>query len=87
MSEAIDLQIANNLKEKGLRMEMISAYTIDNTSVNYGKYKSVYQKMKTNNAGIIKANCIAHVVHNCAKYAGDQLDIDIESTTNKIYSQ
>lgn len=85
-SESIHRQITNKLKENGLRLEMISAYTADNASVNYGKFKSVYQKLKADNAAIIKANCMAHVVHNCAKYAGDKLDIDIECTTNKIYS-
>lgn len=85
-SESIHRQITNKLKENGLRLEMISAYTADNASVNYGKYNSVYQKLKADNASIIKANCMAHIVHNCAKYAGDRLDIDIECTTNKIYS-
>lgn len=27
---------------------------------------------------------MVHVVRNCGKYAGDRLDIDIESTVNKI---
>lgn len=58
---------------------MISAYTADNASVNYGKYNSVFQKLKADNSGIIKANCMAHIVHNGAKDAGDRLDIDIQS--------
>ncbi|XP_046896474.1 uncharacterized protein LOC124487236 [Hypomesus transpacificus] len=65
---------------------MISAYTADNASVNYGKNNSVYQKLKAENSGIIKANCMAHIVHNCAKHAGDMLNIDIESVVNKIFS-
>uniref|UniRef100_A0A3B3QSD6 DUF4371 domain-containing protein n=1 Tax=Paramormyrops kingsleyae TaxID=1676925 RepID=A0A3B3QSD6_9TELE len=84
-SESIHHQITSKLKENGLRLEMISAYTADNASVNYGKYKSVYQKLKADNAGIIKANCMAHIVRNGAKYAADRLDIDIECTINKIY--
>lgn len=56
---------------------MISAYTGDNASVNYGKYNSVFQKLNEDNSGIIKANCIAHIGHNCAKHAGDRLNIDI----------
>uniref|UniRef100_A0A9J7YS77 Uncharacterized protein n=1 Tax=Cyprinus carpio carpio TaxID=630221 RepID=A0A9J7YS77_CYPCA len=85
-SESIHRQITNKLKDNGLRLEMISAYTADNASGNYGKFKSFYEKLKADNAGIIKANCMAHVMHNCVKYAGDKLDIDIECTTNKIYS-
>lgn len=85
-SESIHCQITNKLKDNGLRLEMFSAYTADNASVNYGMFKSVYQKLKADNAGIIKANCMPHVMHNCVKYAGNKLDIDIECTTNKIYS-
>jgi len=85
-SEAIHRQIIDRLKDNGLKPEMIYAYTADNASVNYGKFNSVYQKLKADHAGIIKANCMAHVVHNCAKYAGDKQEIDIESTINKIYS-
>lgn len=35
---------------------------------------------------IVKANCMAHIVHNTAKHAGDRLDIDIETVVNKIFS-
>lgn len=85
-SASIHKQITNKLRENGLQLDMISAYTADNACVNYGKYNSVYQKLKADNAKIVKANCMAHIVHNCAKYAGDRLDIDIESVVNKIFS-
>lgn len=83
--ESINHQITSKLQKNGLRHEMISAYIADNASVNYGKYNSVYRKLKADNTGIIKANCMAHTVHNCAKICW-RLDIDIECTTNKIYS-
>lgn len=79
-------QITSKLEENGLKLDMISAYTGDNASVNYGKYNSVFQKLKEGNSGIIKANCIAHIVHNCAKHAGDRLNIDIDSVVYKIFS-
>ncbi len=85
-SATIHHQITNKLKENDLQLDMISAYTADNASVNYGKNNSVYQKLKADNGSIIKANCMVHIVHNCAKYAEDRLDIDIESIVNKIFS-
>ncbi len=51
---------------------------------NYCKNNSVHQKLKADNSGIIKANCMAHILYNCAKHAGDRLDI--ESVVNKILS-
>ena len=65
---------------------MISAYTTDNASVNYGKNYSVFQELKADNSGIIKANCMAHIVHNYAANAGDMLNIDIDSVVNQIFS-
>ena len=64
---------------------MISAYTTDNASVNYRKNYSVFQELKADNSGIIKANCKAHIVHNYAANAGDMSNIDIDSVVNKIF--
>lgn len=85
-SATIHRQITSKLEENGLKLDMISAYTGDNASVNYGKYNSVFQKLKEGNCGIIKANCIADIVHNCAKHAGERLNIDIDSVVYKIFS-
>ncbi len=79
-------QITSKLEENGLQLDLISAYTADNASVNYGKNNSVFQKLKADNSGIIKANCMAHIVHNCAKHAGDRLNIDIDSVVSKVFS-
>lgn len=77
-SASIHRQIMNKLKENYLQLDMISAYTADNVSVNYGKHNSVFQKLKAENSGIIMANCV--------KYAGDRLEIDVETTVKKIFS-
>ena len=66
-SESIHNQITNLLRENGLQISMISAYTDHKASVNYGKYNSVHQKLRAGNAGVVKANCMAHIVHNCDK--------------------
>ncbi|KAL0192020.1 hypothetical protein M9458_010316, partial [Cirrhinus mrigala] len=74
------------LEENGLGLDMISAYSADNASLNYGRYNSVFQKLKENNNCILKANCVANIVHNSAKHAGDRLNIDIENDVNKTFS-
>lgn len=85
-SAAIHNQIVIKLEENGLGLDMISAYSADNASLNYGRYNSVFQKLKENNNCILKANCVAHIVHNSAKHAGDRLNIDIENVVNKTFS-
>lgn len=85
-SAAIFNQIHTKLEENGLGLHMISAYSADNASLNYGRYNSVFQKLKEKNNDIVKANCVAHIVHNSAKHAGDRLNLDIESVINKIFS-
>ncbi|CAM4725705.1 unnamed protein product [Leuciscus chuanchicus] len=86
-SVAIHNQIVTKLEENGLGLDMISAYSADNASLNYGRYNSVFQKLKENNNCILNANCVAHIVHNSAKHAGDRLNIDIENVVNKTFSQ
>ncbi|KAJ7986679.1 hypothetical protein DPEC_G00342400 [Dallia pectoralis] len=85
-SAAIHNQIVTKLEENGLGLDMISVFSADNDSLNYGRYNSVFQKLKENNNCILKANCVAHIVHNSAKHAGDQLNIDIENVVNKTFS-
>ncbi|KAL1246493.1 hypothetical protein QQF64_034627 [Cirrhinus molitorella] len=85
-SAAIHNQIVTKLEENGLGLDMISAYSADNASLNYGRYNSVFQKLKENNNCILKANCVAHIVHNSAKHAGDRQNIDIENVVNKTFS-
>ena len=58
-SASIHQQITSKLKENGLELDMISAYTADNASVNYGKSNSVYQKLKADNNFIVKVWCSA----------------------------
>ncbi|CAM4720751.1 unnamed protein product [Leuciscus chuanchicus] len=85
-SAAIHNQIVTKQEENGLGLDMISAYSADNASLNYGRYNSVFQKLKENNDCILKANCVANIVHNSAKHAGDRLNIDIENVVNKTFS-
>uniref|UniRef100_A0A9J8D4G3 Uncharacterized protein n=1 Tax=Cyprinus carpio carpio TaxID=630221 RepID=A0A9J8D4G3_CYPCA len=82
-SDAIFNQVVSRL-ERNLGLERISAYSADNASVNYGVHNSVYKKLTDKNASVIKANCVAHILHNCGRYAGDKLRIDIENIVTKV---
>ncbi|KAL6490146.1 hypothetical protein MHYP_G00004910 [Metynnis hypsauchen] len=67
---SIHCQITSKLEENGLQLDMISAHTAYNANVNYGKNNSVFQKLKADNSGIIKANCMAHI---CLHSAPEEL--------------
>lgn len=73
--------------DAGLSINQISAYSADNASVNYGIHNSVYQKLKTENEHVFKANCNCHIINNCVKYAVKGLYVDVESIVMKIYSE
>ena len=68
-------------------MSQISAYSADNAAVNYGINVSVYQKLKTLNSKIYKANCKCHILHNCVKNSLKALSVDVELIILKIYSE
>jgi hypothetical protein len=40
---------------------------------------SVFQKLKLLHSNIQHAACLWHILHNCAKQAGDKIQTDIES--------
>lgn len=78
--------IQRSLENLGLSLDNVSAFSADNTNVNYGIHNSVYSKLKQCNANILRGNCHAHIVHNTVKYALDKLSIDIENIVLKVYS-
>ncbi|RXN16033.1 zinc finger protein 862-like [Labeo rohita] len=62
-------------------------FSVASDASNHGTTKLFpLSKLKENNNCILKANCVAHIVHNSAKHAGDQLNIDIENVVNKTFS-
>jgi hypothetical protein len=72
-SAGIANKIKAKLTENSLSLENISSYSADNASVNFGKHNSVFQKLRQLNPSIQRANCPAHILHNCAKQAADKL--------------
>jgi hypothetical protein len=61
-----------------LSVQTVSAFSVDNASVNYGKHSSVFQNLKKVNDRIIAANCPAHILHNASKKAADKMALDVE---------
>ena len=65
---------------------MVSAYSADNASVNFGKHKGVYKKLCAANEHILPAGCPAHILHNTTKKTCDVMDYDVESLILKVYN-
>lgn len=86
-SDSIVKEIKNTLYKYGLDIKYISAYCADNASVNYGVHNSVFQKLKAENNGILKANCICHVIHNAGRNACKALSFDVENLVLKVYAE
>lgn len=58
--------IENSLEQLSLTLDQVSAFSADNTNVNYGVHNSVYTKLKKNSY-LLTGNCHAHIVHNTVK--------------------
>jgi hypothetical protein len=73
--------IANKIKARLTEFTVLGkheSYSADNAIVNFGKHNSVLQKLQQLNPSIQRANCPAHILHNCAKQAADKLHVDME---------
>ncbi|CAH0558668.1 unnamed protein product [Brassicogethes aeneus] len=81
--------IAKSLSNLGVDLKYCSCFSADNTNANFGQNKSLFKKLKDVNKEILKANCHAHIVHNCVGHALDEfagINIDVETLVFKIYS-
>lgn len=85
-SESIYKNIKKRLIDNNLKITDIISYGADNASVNYGKHHSVFVNLQYENDLILKANCLCHVIHNCAKHSFMKLPLDIENFVMKIYN-
>lgn len=52
-SDAITQQLLNVLETRNLPLAAVTSYSADNAAVNYGKNKSVYQKLNDKCPGIL----------------------------------
>lgn len=78
--------IENSLEQLSLTLDQVSAFSADNTNVNYGVHNSVYTKLKKKNSYLLTGNCHAHIVHNTVKHALDEFSVDVENVVLKIYA-
>lgn len=77
--------IEQSLEKFGLSLDQVTAYSADNTNVNYGIHNSVFTNLKKMQKGLLEGNCHAHIVHNTVKHALDQLSVDVENVVLKVY--
>lgn len=81
--------IENFIQQSNLDVKLLSGFSADNASVNYGIRNSVYQKLleKHPETKILKANCNCHVIHNAARNSMKQLTYDVENLVLKVYAE
>lgn len=82
---SIYTEIKRKISKYQLKVDDIIAFGAENASINYGNNKSVFVNLKLENENIIKANCLCHVIHNCAKKAFLRFPFDIQNFVLKIY--
>ena len=63
----------------------VTAFSADNTNVNYGIQNSVFTNLKNKQKDLLQGNCHAHIVHNTVKHVVDQLTVDVENVVLKVY--
>ena len=73
--------IMRSLEKLGLSMDQVSAFSADNTNVNYGIHNSMYTDLKKTQKDLLRGNCHTHIEHNTVKYALNKLSVDVE----KVY--
>ena len=77
--------IEQSLEKCGLSFDQVTAFSADNTNVNYGIHNSVFTNLKKKQKDLLQGNCHAHIVHNTVKHALDQLTVDVENVVLKVY--
>lgn len=78
--------LCETLQKYNLSISQITAYSADNTNVNFGCTHSVYVHLKSKNQRLLKANCSVHILHNMCKFGCDKLEFDVETLILKIHS-
>lgn len=84
-ADSLFLYLKKSLQSLGLSFENVTSLSADNTNYNFGCKNSIYTRMNSENPRIIKANCYAHIMHNCLKHCIEQLSVDIENILNKFF--
>jgi hypothetical protein len=92
-SDETSKAIADKLKEciskAGLSGKQLVAHGADNCSVNYGKNKSVFVKLKNSIdwPNLINGHCNMHILYNAAKHRLKLLSFDVEMLVIKVFNE
>jgi hypothetical protein len=90
--------IKGMVRKHDLDFHNLSAFCADNAPVNFGKPdqkergpgedepQNIFYKIQSECPYVIPIGCCAHVLHNSAKHAANNLSIDIESIAFKLAS-
>lgn len=77
--------LEQSLHKFGLSLDQVTAFSADNTNVNYGMIlwygNSVYNNLKKKHKDLQQGNCHAHT----GKNASDKLTVDVENVVLKVY--
>lgn len=70
-------------------MSNLISFCADNAPVNFGGPQlkgenNVFYRLKSSQVCLIPIGCLAHILHNAAKEATEQLSFDIESIAFKL---
>jgi hypothetical protein len=86
-SEAIADKLKECISKAGLSGKQLVAYGADNCSVNYGKNKSVFVKLKNSFAlpNLIAGHFNIHILHNSAKHRQKLLSFYVEMLVIKVF--
>uniref|UniRef100_H3B2U2 DUF4371 domain-containing protein n=1 Tax=Latimeria chalumnae TaxID=7897 RepID=H3B2U2_LATCH len=76
--------ITSSLENVGLSLDNVSAFSADNTNVNYDVHNSVYTDLHKNHENLLQGNCRAHIVHNAVRHTLNELSVDIETIVLKV---
>lgn len=77
--------LEQSLDKFGLSLNQVTAFSADNTNVNFGIHNSVFTNLKMKHNDLLRGNCHAHILHNTVKHALDKLSIDVENVVLKVY--
>lgn len=78
--------LKQSMSSLGLDWEKVTSFSENNAICRLGSPDALFQNINTLNNDIIRANCHAHIIHNVAKQALGNLEIDMENLVLKIYS-
>jgi len=77
--------ILHTLEKHSLALQNLSSFCADNAPVNFGTgERNVFYKLKRHKSNLVPVGCVAHIIHNSARDAADNLPYDFEAISFKL---